>query len=178
MKNATLGFRIKAELSDNSVISALGYARNDIAEITSNGLNRIVSPADSLIALQNEKFFIGGKRDNKFYGGMLEYTTRLSERDNFKAGVGGEAFPLSEYLTFAVTNQAVSTEDSSGGDNRYQPYDITRPGGKPFLVYQSRDGNRFFAYVQDVIPYEKWNFNVGLRYDYYNLFSAENNISV
>jgi hypothetical protein len=178
MTNAKAGFRLNAELSENSVISLLGYAKSDIAKITSNGLNRISSPADSLVALQNDKFFMGGNRENIVFGGTLEFSTHLFDKDNLKAGIGGEEFPIKEYLTFAITNRALSTADSSGGDARYQPYDITRTGGKPFLVDQSRDGNRMFAYIQDVIPYKQWNFNIGLRYDYYNLFVAENNLSI
>lgn len=177
LTNAMLGFRINAELSENSIISLLAYARRDKAAITSNGLDRISKPADSLTALQNDKFFMGGSRENRVLGGMLEYCTHLFDKDDFKAGIGGESIPINEYLSFAVTNRELSTADSSGGDVRYQPYDITRSGGKPFLVDQSRDGNRLFAYIQDVIPYKDWNFNVGLRYDYFNLFAAENNIS-
>ena len=99
MTNAMVGFRLNAELNENSVISFLGYARNDIAKITSNGLNRISNPSDSLIALQNDKFFMGGKRENKVFGGAIEYSSHLFDKDNLKAGIGGEAFPIKEYLS-------------------------------------------------------------------------------
>ncbi|MCX6148371.1 MAG: TonB-dependent receptor [Candidatus Kapabacteria bacterium] len=178
MTNSMIGLRLNAELGEKSVMSLVGYTRNDIAEISSNGINRIANSADSIKALQNEKYFMGGKRDNKVIGGMLEFTTKILENDNFKAGIGGEVYPLKEYLSFAVTNRSLSTADSSGGDERFVPYDITRSGSKPFLVDQSKDGNRLFAYVQDVIPFEKWNLSVGLRYDYFNLFKAENNLSL
>lgn len=178
MTNSMIGLRLNAELGEKSVLSLVGYTRNDIAEISSNGINRISNTTDSIKALQNEKYFMGGKRDNKVMGGMLEFTTKILENDNFKAGIGGEVSPLKEYLSFAVTNRSLSTADSSGGDERFIPYDITRFGSKPFLVDQSKDGNRLFAYVQDVIPFDKWNLNVGLRYDYFNLFKAENNLSL
>lgn len=178
MKNSMLGFRINAELSQNSLLSLLAYSRSDMASISSNGIDRITNANDSIVALQNEKFFMGGKRDNKVFGSTLEYSGRLFEKDNFKAGIGGEVFPLKEYLTFAVTNNALSSKDSSGGDERYIPYDITRPGSKPFLIDQSKDGNRYFVYAQDMFTYNDWNFAAGLRYDYYNLFVAENNLSI
>ncbi len=178
MNNSMLGLRLNYELGEKSVLSAVAYSRNDMAEISSNGLSRILNSTDLIEALQNEKFFMGGKRENKVLGGMLEYTTHLIENDNFKVGMGGEKTSLNEYLSFAVTNRNLSTPDSSGGDERFQPYDITRAGTKPFLADYAKNNTRMFAYLQDVIPYEKWNFSAGLRYDYYNLFVAENNLSI
>lgn len=176
--NAMLGFRINANTSENSMLSFLGYLRNDEAKITSNGLNQIITTADSITALQNDKFFMGGTRQRKTYGGTIElnYKNLIAEQDNFKAGMGAEISPLSEYFSFAITNPALSNPESSGGDIRYKPYDITQ-GGKPFLVNRSMDASRAFLYALDNFQMGSYNVAVGVRYDMYKLFETENNIS-
>ena len=177
LTNMLLGLRINAVICENTILSLVGYTKEDKAEITSNGLNQLTSFSDYTIALNNDKYFMGGNRDDKAFGGMLELSTHIFDKDNFKAGFGGETFPLQEYLSFAVTNPRISDSTISGGDSRYKPYDITQ-GGRPFYVNSTLDGNRLYGYIQDEIAYKNWNFLGGLRYDMYHLFNVENNISL
>lgn len=176
MTNYTLGLRLNAELSDRINFSILGYNRKDRAQATSNGLNAINSPADSLIALNNEKFFIGGDRSITTYGTSVDLDMKLFERGTTYIGAGGEYFPLKEYFTFAVTNPNLSNPYIPGGDSLYKPYDITQ-GGRPFLVNQSLNANRMFAYIEQNYDLDKLKFQLGLRYDYFHIFDPENNIS-
>jgi outer membrane receptor protein involved in Fe transport len=180
LENYLIGGRINAYLGESSALSLLGYRRHSHATVTSGGLTRISSAADSLRALsENEKFFIGADRTNDATGGQIEYTTEfdwLSAHHNLKGGVGGESYPISEFFTFAVTNPALSNPDSSGGDARYRPYDISQ-GGTPFLVDASRTGQRYSAYLQDKVIFDKWTVNAGLRFDHFRLLDSETAVS-
>ena len=175
-----IGGRLNAQVNESSLLSALVYTRRSQAKITSGGLMQILTPADSAQAVaENEKFFVGGKRKYTTTGGQLEFSSRpdwFSLPNNFKAGVAGEVYPVSEFFTFAVTNPAISNPDTVGGDDRYLPYDITQ-GGKPFLVDQSKTGNRFSGYVQDEIQSGQWTFNVGVRFDAFKLIESESSVS-
>lgn len=175
--NKMFGIRLNAGITDNSVLSITGYARQDNAVITSNGIKQIQSSTDSLTALNNEKFFLGGEREIKTFGGMADFSASLISKDHFKTGIGMEVTPLEEYLSFAITNPNLSNPEISGGDSRYLPYDITQ-GGLPFESNESLDTKRYFAYVQDIIPYNNWNFSVGLRYDHFDIFESEDHISL
>ncbi|MEO8873781.1 MAG: TonB-dependent receptor [Candidatus Kapaibacterium sp.] len=173
------GLRLNMQLSDQSQLSVLGYTKQSKAAITSSGLSSIASPADSILALKNERFFIGGRRNDRATGGQIEYSLKsdwLNIPNDFKIGVGGESYPLEEYLTFAITNPAVS-DSTPPGDPRYVPYDITKPGGHPFLVDTAATGKRFDAYVQDVMHFENWTVSAGVRFDMFDLFENETGIS-
>ena len=175
-----VGARFNAQLDARSMLSLVVYNRQTGATITSGGLSGISSPADSAQAVeQNEKFFIGGDRSLTQSGGQLEYSTQfdwLSVSHDLKAGIGGEIYPIHEYFTFAVTNPAVSDSSIPGGDIRYRAIDITQ-GGKPFLVDQSKQGSRASGYVQDAFRLNEWRFGVGVRFDDFNLFTNEFNVS-
>ena len=174
--NYTAGFRLLAGLSSKSLLSILGYARSDKVTARSNGLLYINNFQDSILALNNEKYFIGNDREIKNIGGNIEFNTSIFSDDNFRAGVGGELFPIDEFFTFAITNPDLSNPDISGGDVRFRSYDITQ-GGTPFLVDTSYTGSRYFAYAQEVFDYNKWHFIIGVRYDHINLLENEDNIS-
>ncbi|HVZ37832.1 MAG TPA: TonB-dependent receptor [Candidatus Kapabacteria bacterium] len=180
MNDYLFGARLNLELGENALLSVLGYTRHATAEFTSGGLSRISSAADSAQAVaENEKFFIGGKRTNDVRGAQAEYSACMgwmNLQHNVKVGVGGESYPLSEFFTFAVTNPNLSNPDSSGGDLRYRPYDITQ-GGHPFLVDRSQTGTSFFAYAQDQVAWDRWTVNVGIRYDVFDLLQRESGIS-
>jgi hypothetical protein len=180
LKDYMIGGRLNVQLGGTSVLSGLGYARRSQAEVTSGGLMQILTPADSAKAVaENEKMFIGGKRKYTTTGGQLEFSSKpgwFSLPNNFKAGVAGEVYPVSEFFTFAITNPALSNPDTVGGDDRYLPYDITQ-GGKPFLVDQSKTGNRFSGYVQDEVQSGQWTFNVGVRFDAFKLLESESAVS-
>jgi len=51
-------------------------------------------------------------------------------------GIDGDGTQTSEYLSFAVTNTAVSNSNSTGGDSRFFSCDLTR-GGHPYVVDQT-----------------------------------------
>jgi outer membrane cobalamin receptor len=174
------GFRISSQLSESSLFSGLIYTRQSRATITSGGLLRITTPADTQKALaENERFFIGGKRKYTTSGGQLELSARpnwFSLPNTFKAGVSGEVYPVSEYFTFAITNHALADTGTVGGDDRYLPYDLTR-GGTPFIVDQAKTGNRFSGYIQDEVQSGPWRLNLGLRFDSYKLIEKESALS-
>jgi outer membrane receptor protein involved in Fe transport len=174
------GLRVNADIGEASHLSLVGYLRHGDMKFTSGGLMEIMSAADTAKALaENEKFFIGAHRVNDVRGGQLEFSTQtdwLGAGNNVKMGAGGESYPLSEFFTFAVTNPALSNPDSSGGDIRYRPYDLTQ-GGIPFRVDESRTGKSLFAFAQDQLTFDKWTVNVGVRYDMFDLFEQENAIS-
>ncbi len=173
--------RLNISLNNSSALSLLGYKRHVEATNTSGGLLQIKTSADSLKAVsENEDFFIGAHRVDEATGGQVEYsaiTHWFDAVNNIKVGVGGESYPLQEFFTFAVTNPMKSDPAFAGGDDRLQPYDLTRPGGKPFLVDQSKTGSRFSIYAQDQIALTDWIINAGVRYDMYKLFEEESDFS-
>ncbi len=172
--------RLNYSINNSSALSLLGYKRHVEAINISGGLMRINSSSDSIKAMQeNEDFFIGAHRIDEAVGGQAEYTalTHWFDAPNaLKIGVGGESFPLQEFFTFAVTNPDKSNPKFPGGDDRLIPYDITK-GGKPFLVDQSKTGNRISAYVQDHLTLENLIIDAGLRYDIFKLFESESGFS-
>jgi hypothetical protein len=177
--------RLNFDLTDKSTLSLLGYKRRVEATNTSGGLMRLSLPVDSAKAVsENEDFFIGANRVDQALGGQLEYsvlTNWFDAPNTIKFGASGESFPLKEFFTFAVVNPALSTPagepgGSESGDDRLAPYDLTK-GGTPFLVDQSKTGNRISAYVQDQIAFKDLIVNAGLRFDRFSLFDDETAIS-
>ncbi len=175
-----LGARVNVSVNPASVLSGMLFTRRSQAEVTSGGLGRIASPADSQKAVaENEKFFVGGKRTYTTSGGQIEFSSRTDWFDlpnTFKAGIDAEIFPVSEFFTFAVTNPALSNPDTVGGDDRYLPYDITR-GGSPFVVDQAKTGRRFSGFVQDELQSGAWTLSLGLRFDSFTLKETESALS-
>jgi hypothetical protein len=172
--------RITSTLNGSSALSGVLYTRRSRAEITSGGLMRISSAADSAKAVaENERFFIGGKRSYTTTGGQVEYSSQpgwFGRPNDFRAGLGGEVFPVSEFLTFAVTNPALSDPDTVGGDDRFLPYDITQ-GGAPFLVDRSATGKRFSGFIQDQLRTGRWTIGAGVRFDLFKLVETESALS-
>jgi outer membrane receptor protein involved in Fe transport len=175
-----IGARFNYSLTPSSVLSLLGYTNNQESEITSNGILEIRDSATLAIAKHsNEKYFIGGHRINTTTGGQLEYSLKtdwLNVPNQFKAGVGAEVYPLSEFLTFGVTDSSIASPNVPGGDTRLAKYDLTR-GGTPFLVDTSATGKRYSAYLQDEITAGAWTINGGLRFDMYDMLEKESGIS-
>jgi outer membrane receptor protein involved in Fe transport len=175
------GARLNVTLTPQSVFSVLAYFRQQKADLTSNGMDRLTSPADDSFALaHNDKYFVGAHRKNSQTGGQLEYTSKTNWFDvpnQFKAGVGGELYPIDEYFTFAVTNPNLSNASVSGGDARLRPYDLNLPNSKPFLVDTSATGKRLFGFVQDELTMGAFTLTGGVRYDLYQLLLNEGDIS-
>jgi len=174
-----LGARVNLSTGETSLLSGLVYHRHGDAMVTSGGLMRL-TPADYPKAIaENEDFFFGGDRSSSNTGAQAEFSTHQGWFDldhALKTGVGYEVYPVKEFFTFAVTNPDLSESDSSGGDDRYLPYDITK-GGAPFLVDQSKPGHRYSAFVQDELRFGKWIVNAGLRFDSFSLLETENSVS-
>jgi outer membrane cobalamin receptor len=180
LEDYMIGARLSVAIDDRSLVSVLGYRRQARARITSSGMSRLYNQAEYAGAIvDNEKFFFGGDRLNTVTGGQVEWSLQsnwFEVPNSFKAGIGGEVYPLHEYFTFAITNPDLSNPNISGGDSRYIPYDLTK-GGTPFLVDESRTGKRFSAYVQDQVQFGRWTINGGLRFDMFDLFEQESAVS-
>jgi|GEM_PF-1064430 len=170
------GARLNLAVDRDALLSVMGYTRHARARFTSGGMRQIVTADDRARAIgENEKFFIGAERVNDATGAQIELSARtgwFGHQNDVKAGAGGESYPISEFFTFAVTNPALSDPDSSGGDIRYQPYDLTR-GGTPFLVDREMRGTSWYAYAQDAITIDQWHINAGLRLDMFGLLRHE-----
>jgi outer membrane receptor protein involved in Fe transport len=109
----------------------------------------------------------------------VEYSLKSDWFDvpnQFKLGVGGEFYPISEFFTFGVTDTAIASPYQPGGDQRLARYDLTR-GGSPFLVDTSATGKRYSAYAQDEITFGSWTVAGGLRFDMYDLLDRESGVS-
>jgi outer membrane receptor protein involved in Fe transport len=180
MDDYLVGGRVTAQFNPSSTLSALLYTRRSTARLTSGGLERIATAADSVTAVQqNEKFFIGANRSLEHHGGQLEFSSRFNGMDalhELKVAVGGEVYPIHEFVTFAVTNPALSDSALPGGDYRYRAIDITQ-GGIPFMVDQAQRGTRFSAYAQDALHIDRWDVGFGVRFDVFHLFETESNLS-
>ncbi|MGC8652414.1 MAG: TonB-dependent receptor [Candidatus Kryptoniota bacterium] len=174
-----IGVRLNATLSDNSLLSLVTYHRRAQARITSGGLIQLTQADYAEAIAQNERYFIGGDRVDQMTGFQAEFSAKsqwMGTLNDFKSGIGVQIYPLSEFFTFAVTNPLLSDSTSPIGDSRFLPYDITK-GGKPFLVNQSRTGHNYFVYAQDEFNLNRWIFNVGMRFDAFNLFLNESAFS-
>lgn len=170
-----LGLRATAQLDTAAVASVALYTRRAHAELTSSGLVTLDSTQYARAIMDNEKFFIGSRRQYRTYGVQAQYTQTASLAGavhTLSAGINGDVTPTSEYLSFAVTNPAVSTSDSTGGDSRFAPYDLTR-GGHPFVVDQTATLGRVGAFVSDAVTWERWTLRIGLRADYYRFRATE-----
>lgn len=176
LDDALVGIRGVAEIGEDGVLGVLGYWRRGTAEVRSGGLLSISSSEDSLQALaENEKFFIGSRREDLAYGGQADYSWKtgwFGSDNHLKVGVGAEVFPLDEFFSFAVTNPALSNPDTAGGDSRLAAYDLTK-GGSPLVVDRSLTGNRFLMYAQDRVTFGDWLVSAGVRLDRFSLFEDE-----
>ncbi len=183
LKSLFFGARANYSLSNSSVLSLLAYTRQQTADLTSNGLDRLTNPTDSVqraIALLSERYFVGAHRKDIETGGQLEYSTKtdwFGDENELKLGVGGEIFPISEFLTFAVTDSNISNQSYPGGDNRFLPYDLTTANGRPFLVDTSATGKRISAYAQDRVTIGNWTVSGGVRFDLYDFLDQQSGIS-
>ncbi len=175
-----IGGRLRFDLNADVVLSLVGYSRLGEATVTSGGLLRIVTTADSLKALaENEKFFIGSQRSNRAHGLAMQgafLLDALGVQHQAKGGIGGERTPASEFFTFAVTNPAISNPDTAGGDVRYQRHDLTR-GSSPMIVDEHAEGSGFYAWIDDRVQLGSWTVSAGVRYDVFDMAVRETAIS-
>jgi outer membrane cobalamin receptor len=172
-----IGGRFNQTLSSSSVLSLLGYTRHQTADLTSNGIDRIGTDSASIAkALLSERYFVASHRKDIESGGQLELSNKnnwIGTDDEFKIGLGAEFYPVSEYLSFAVTDSNISSLYVAGGDTLLAPYDPRHP----FLVDTSTTGKRYSAYAQDRITFGDWTLSGGLRFDLYDFLDKETGIS-
>jgi hypothetical protein len=171
------GVRLDLDLGPDDYLGVAAYSRRNRAHLTSGGLDRIRSASDSLKALaENERFFIGARREDGYHGGLIEYASRpgwKGKTHRFRAGIAGEANPLENFLSIAVTDSNLT---APGADTALAPFDLQR-GGSPLESEHSRMGWTASAYVQDAFDAGKWTFIPGVRYDAFQLFDLEQSVS-
>lgn len=180
LKSLIIGGRFNQTLTSSSVLSVLGYTRRQTADLTSNGMDRIGSDSTSIArARLSERYFVGAHRKDIESGGQIEFSNKnafIGSDDELKIGLGAEFYPVSEYLSFAVTDSNLSSRYVAGGDTLLAPYDLRR-SGKPFLVDTSADGKRYSAYAQDRVTLGDWTLSGGVRFDLYDFLDKESGIS-
>jgi hypothetical protein len=76
------------------------------------------------------------------------------------------------------TNQCGGTQDPGGSVNPsfnsvLLPYDLTRNGGTQFAFHGHTDIKELALYTEDSMSVGAWNFNVGVRGDFYNGFTSK-----
>ena len=170
------GARLDWDPGAGTHVSATLYTRRTESRLTSGGLARIGSSADSLRAVrENERFFIGADRENGYHGGQAELTLQPAwgGGHRLRMGVSAEINPLRESLAFAVTDSSLAAAQS---DSRLASYDLTH-GGSPLEARSARTGWTASAYLQDAFELGKWSFLSGLRYDAFSLFETEQALS-
>jgi hypothetical protein len=89
---------------------------------------------------------------------------------NMKLGGTVAATELRENFTLGITDpQDPAFADESGNlDPKFAPYDLTQPGGTPFVYHQSFTIKQQAFYVQDEIKARDATFKVGVRVDHYD----------
>ena len=172
-----LGARLNVNLGEGTRLGIAAHSRRNQARLTSGGLERIATPADSEKALrENERFFLGAHRENGYHGGLVELSHNRSIRGRehrLRAGISGEVNPLEESFAFAVTDSSLT---GSGGDARLKPFDLQR-GGAPLEARESRTGWAASMYLEDGFEVGKWSFAPGLRFDAFEMFAVEASVS-
>lgn len=100
---------------------------------------------------------------------------RLAGPHNLRAGADLQYFPISENFSMGITSAGFNAPGSRGFNDGLLPYDLTR-GGQMFQFHGQRSGLLASSFVQDSIQWQRWSFSLGLRYDYYRLLVAGNQI--
>jgi hypothetical protein len=86
---------------------------------------------------------------------------------NIKAGVVYQQTFLTENDNLGIVDPTFNDPTSPDFDPNLAPYDLTR-GGSLFGFHGHTDVKQLALYVQDSISKGNWNFNLGLRGDFYN----------
>ena len=149
-------------------MEAVPYYRTAVAEL-------FASPGDTPVTASQARHLTtaGGKWTVSYNAGA----------HRFKSGVDVFAFPVSEFLTFGITDPLFNPElDEFGMPNpdynpNLAPYDLTLPGGALFLFDGGRTGKEFSFFVQDEIQWKGLTASLGLRYDNYNFILDEDHWS-
>jgi len=89
---------------------------------------------------------------------------------NVKLGGTIGATKLQERFTLGITDPAdpAFADESGTFDPRFAPFDLTRPGGAPFVYNQSFTIKQQGFYVQDDIKARDATFKLGVRVDHYD----------
>jgi len=86
---------------------------------------------------------------------------------NLRAGVVYQQTFLTENDNLGIVDPTFNDPASPNFDPNLAPFDLTR-GGSLFGFHGHTDVKQLALYVQDSISKGNWNFNLGLRADFYN----------
>jgi outer membrane receptor protein involved in Fe transport len=96
-------------------------------------------------------------RKSRSYGGKLDFTSQVTQRHEFKAGISARLDNLQERnFTILYNNQ------------EYKTPTVPPVNGSPSHTFYDRDTRFFSAYAQDKIEYNDMIVNAGVRYDYFD----------
>lgn len=95
---------------------------------------------------------------------------RVSGRHIVRGGVDYQRFPMRENFSFAITDAAFNNPASPGYLDTLTPHDLTR-GGDWFRFGARGVGSMSTGWVQDQIRAGRFQFTLGLRYDYYRFLA-------
>ena len=109
-----------------------------------------------------------------------------------KAGVDIFSFPVSEFLTFGITEADFNDPDTDPNNDplttdpafvpnpafnpNLLPHDLTR-GGSLFLFDGEKTGSEYSFFIQDTYSYNNFTATFGIRYDNYNFVLDEDHWS-
>jgi len=91
---------------------------------------------------------------------------RSAGRHSLRAGFDLQRFPVSERFTMAITSPTFNVPGAAGYNSALLPFDVTR-GGRPFVFDGQQAGSQASAFVQSILGFNRWTFNLGLRHDEY-----------
>ena len=174
-------------ISNNSVLNFGGYVRRDdynyypsgnpLADLgppnlqtSSIAQNRTLTNA----GVHSDFTYVKGHHNIK--AGAVYEQTFLREHD--KLGIVDPTYPLSAPCVDVNGNPLPGYADPSGCDGvtsfpngNYLPvlahYDLTR-GGSDYLFFGHADVKELALYIEDEIKAGNWDFNLGIRGDFYN----------
>ncbi len=107
---------------------------------------------------QNRTLLNAGLRSN------LSYVKGIH---NLKIGANYEQTFLDEHDNLGIVDPTFNDPASSSFNPLLAPYDLTR-GGSYYLFNGHTDVKELALYLEDVITKGNWNFNLGIRGDFYN----------
>ncbi len=158
-------------------MEAVPYFRTALAQL-------FPSPGDTPVTASQARHLTtaGGKWTVNFTG----------SGHRFKAGIDFFGLPVSEFLTFALTDSSFNDPDTDplfdldpsdlgfvpnpDFNPNLLPFDLTR-GGALFQFATERTGSEYSFFIQDAYTYQGLSATFGVRYDNYNFVLSEDHWS-
>jgi Carboxypeptidase regulatory-like domain/TonB-dependent Receptor Plug Domain len=159
-------------INSNSVFTVGAFVRRDQYNYyPSNNPSADFSPIQSLTIAQDRNLTNAGLRSD------LNYTKGIH---NVKIGATYQQTFLNENNTLGIVDpNFVASLGCPSGNPAPDPcavlpsFDLTT-GGRPFTFKGHTDVKELALYLQDVISKGNWNFNLGIRGDFYNGLTTHN----